>query len=68
MAVSAVLKIPLFQLLEFDALHKHSVGVLLEEGCCECYSKYIKQNCFIFFLSMKWTNRCHLAMVALIAR
>ena len=31
------------------------------------YSKYIKQNCFTYFLSMQYTNRCHLAIVALSA-
>ena len=32
-----------------------------KEGCWECYSKYLEQNCFSHFHS----SRCHLAMVAL---
>ena len=36
-----------------------------EERRWECYSKYIEQNCFTYFLSMQCTNRCDLAMEAL---
>ena len=38
---------------------------MTKEGRWECYSKYIKQNCFSYFLSLQCTNRCHLAMIAL---
>ena len=39
---------------------------ICNEGRWECYSLYIEQKCFSYFLSMKCTTRCHyLAMVAL---
>ena len=43
----------------------NSSANLAKEGRWECYSKYIEQNCFSYFLSMQCIIRCHLAMVAL---
>ena len=43
------------------AMSKFSQG-----GSWECYCKYIEQNYFVHFLSMQFTDRGHLAVVALI--
>ena len=34
-----------------------------KEGRWECYSKYVEQNCFSYFLSMQCTNMGHPAIV-----
>ena len=36
----------------------------LDLGGCECPSKYIEENFFNGFLCIRWTNRCHLAIMA----
>ena len=41
------------------------VPPIRKEGSCECYSKYIEENCFNLFLHILWTPRCHLATIAL---
>ena len=41
------------------------ISVLMQGGRWECHCKYIEENWFGYFESMKFTDRCILAVVAL---
>ena len=59
------LKKQIDQHLILQTLEQAENAINAKEDCWEWYSKYIKQNCVTYFPSMQFTNRDHLAVVAL---